>query len=66
MLDSGIVSYKNDVLKVNSQDLPFINMMNMIISDDNGKPIEFNDEFDPKSYSNASLDLQQICNATTR
>lgn len=45
LLDSGIFSYENDVLKVKNQDLPFINMVNMIIYDYNSKPIEFDDEF---------------------
>ena len=48
LLNNGAVSYKNDVLKVKSQYLPSINIVNIIIYDDNGEPIEFDDEFSAK------------------
>jgi len=66
LLDSGTVSYENDVLKVKSQDLPSINMVNMIVYDDNGEPINFDDKFSAKLKLDVGSNLEQTCNATTR
>jgi len=41
-------------------------MVNTIIYDYNGEPIEFDNELSPKADSDASSYLEQMCNAATR
>lgn len=48
LLDNGTFSYENDIVKVKNKDLPYINMVNIIVYDDKNKPIYFYDEFNTK------------------
>lgn len=66
LLDNGIVSYENDVLKVKSQDITSINMVNMILYDDNGERNMFYDEFSAKQEVDTKSDLEQPCNVVKR
>lgn len=57
------MSYENDVIKVKYQfyDDNMVNLVNavsMIIYDDNGKPIKFDDESSEDSRSNINLYLE--------
>lgn len=43
-MDNRTILYENDIIKLKYQELIAINMVNMIIYDDNGKPMMFDDE----------------------
>lgn len=59
MVDKVIVSHENDLIKVKDQELPYVNMVNIVIYDDDGEPIKLDDKLSKESQSKSKLKLEQ-------